>query len=203
MFLDNVVFDRAEVKKPWYDFRKEGNSLFLWRLVYGLIVFVVVFGSLVMAFLVIKNMYYEHLSLSDKVMSILGMVLYFFVIFVLSAYISLFLNDFVVLIMYKYRLTTSKAWLRFLPLLSRNLGHFILYGLFIFVLIILIVIAVIIFGFVTCCIGFLFLIIPYIGSVVFLPVSYTYRAFSIEYLQQFGEEYKVFPEEHPDDLVIE
>jgi hypothetical protein len=68
---------------------------------------------------------------------------------------------------------------------------------------ILIVIAVILFGFVTCCIGFLLLIIPYIGSVVLLPVSYTLRAFSLEYFAQFGDEYQLFPEETPDELVVE
>jgi len=203
MFLDNVIHDKAEVKKPWYEFSKEGNSLFIWRFIYGLIVFVVMIISLVFAFILIRNMYFEYLSLSEKVMSILGMVLYFFVLFILTAYISLYLNDFVVPIMYKYRLTTSQAWFRFLPLLSRNLGHFILYGLFIFVLIILVVIAVIIFGFGSCCIGFLLLIIPYVGSVVFLPVSYTFRAFSVEYLQQFGDEFRIFPEEKPNDLVVE
>jgi hypothetical protein len=37
--------------------------------------------------------------------------------------------------------------------------------------------------------------IPYIGSVILLPVSYTFRAFSIEFLAQFGEKFDVFPKE--------
>lgn len=203
MFLYNVVNDEAEVKKPWYEYQKEGNSLFLWRLIYGLIVFIVVIVSLIVAFGVAKNIYFEHLTISERVFSILGMVIYFFVLFIVTGYISLYLDSFVVPIMYKYRLSTSKAWFRFMPVLSRHLGHFILYGIFIFMLIILVVIAVLIFGFVSCCIGFLLLIIPYIGSVVMLPVSYTFRAFSLEYFQQFGDEYRLFPEETPDDLVVE
>lgn len=204
MFLDNVVHDKAEVKKPWYEYSKEGNSLFLWRFVYGLIVFLIVIVSLVAVFNTAKHIYYDYMTLSEKFFSIAGMVLYFIVLFILTAYISLFLDSFVVPLMYRYRLSTTKAWLRFLPVLSRNLGHFILYGIFIFVLVILTVIAIILFGFVTCCIGFLLLIIPYIGSVVLLPISYTYRAMSLEYFQQFGEEYKLFPDEDtPDDLVVE
>jgi len=39
MFLDNVVHDRAEIAKPWNRYKKEGNSLFLWRLIFGLICF--------------------------------------------------------------------------------------------------------------------------------------------------------------------
>lgn len=203
MFLDNVVYDRAEVKTPWYEFKREGNSLFLWRLVYGLLVFAVVLVSLWFAFNVARNLYYDELPISEQVMSIFGMVLFFLVLFIMTGYISLFLDSFVIPIMYKDRISTSQAWYRFLPLMTKHFGHFILFGLFAFILIILIVFAVIIFGFVTCCIGFLLLIIPYIGSVVFLPVSYTLRAFSLEYLKQFGDEFNVFPQEDIDDLVVE
>lgn len=196
MFLYNVVNDKAEVKIPWYEYKKEGNSLFVWRLIYGLICFVVIVVSFVIAFTTIRDIYYDYLGLSSKILSILGMVLYFLILFIVMGYISLYLDSFIVPIMYKNRITTSKAWFKFLPLFSSQIGNFILYGLFVFVLIILIVIAVIIFGFVTCCIGFLLLIIPYIGSVVFLPVSYSLRAFSVEYLEQFGDEYKIFPVEY-------
>lgn len=205
MFLDNVVHNRAEVKKPWYEFAKEGNSLFLWRFVYGLIVFLLVIGSFIYAFMGFRTMYFDNLDFAEMIMSIIGLVFYFFILFVITGYISLFLDGFVVPLMYKHKISTTQAWGRFLPLMSRHLGHFILYGLFVFVLIILTVIAVIIFGFGTCCIGFLLLIIPYVGSVVFLPISVTFRAFSLEYLEQFGEEYQIFPRELPeaDELVME
>jgi len=46
---------------------------------------------------------------------------------------------------------------------------------------------------VTCLIFFVLLMIPYISSVVLLPVSYTYRAYSLEFLAQFGPDYSLFP----------
>ena len=49
-------------------------------------------------------------------------------------------------------------------------------------------------GLLTCCIGFIFLIIPYIGSVIMLPVSVTFRSLSLEFLEQFGPDYKIFPD---------
>ena len=52
---------------------------------------------------------------------------------------------------------------------------------------------VIVAGLVTRCIGWLLLVIPYIGTVVTLPFWYTLRAFSLEFLAQFGPEYNVFP----------
>ena len=120
-------------------------------------------------------------------------MLLFLTFILITGYISLFLNDFVVPIMYKYNLTAIKAWSRFLPLFTRHFLYFVLYGIIIFLLIILVVICVILFGLLTCCLGFLLLIIPYIGSVVTLPISYTYRAFSLEFLEQFGPEYTFFP----------
>jgi|TARA_B100002003_G_C13855362_1_gene419055 hypothetical protein len=114
---------------------------------------------------------------------------------IIMAYISLFLNDFVVPIMYKNKISATQAWSKFLPIFSKNIGYFILYGLFIFVLIILMVICVLLFGLFTCCLGLILLVIPYIGSVVMLPVSYTFRAFSVEFLEQFGDDFVIFPKQ--------
>jgi hypothetical protein len=36
--------------------------------------------------------------------------------------------------------------------------------------------------------------IPFVGAVVLLPVSYTFRAFSIEYFAMFGEDFNLLNE---------
>src|SRR5690606_22233939 len=97
---------------------------------------------------------------------------------IIFGYISLFLKDFVVPIMYKHRIGVLSAWKEFLQLFSAHILSFIGYGLFVFVLGIAIVIGVILFGLLTCCIGLLVLAIPYIGAVILLPVNYTLKAFS-------------------------
>lgn len=194
MFLDNVIHDKAEVVKPWYNFRKEGNSLFLWRLVFGLISFILIMTVVVISGITIFNLFTGDSPIPEKIFTIVGFGLLFLILCIIMSYISLFLSDFVVPIMYKNRITTSEAWFKFLPIMSKHIGYFLLYGLFVFVLIILIVLCVIIFGLFTCCIGFLLLVIPYIGSVVFLPISYTYRAFSVEFLEQFGDDFTLFPQ---------
>ncbi|MBN2175072.1 MAG: hypothetical protein JW731_13140 [Bacteroidales bacterium] len=58
MFLYNVVYDEAEVLKPWQEFRREGNSLFIWRLIYGFICFAAVISFLAYAFLTFRELYY-------------------------------------------------------------------------------------------------------------------------------------------------
>ena len=50
-------------------------------------------------------------------------------------------------------------------------------------------------GCLTCCCGFILISLPYIGSVCLLPVSFTLRAFSLEFLAQWGPDYSAFPEE--------
>ncbi len=45
----------------------------------------------------------------------------------------------------------------------------------------------------TCCVGLLVLIIPYVGTVVSLPIWYTLRGFTLEYLAQFGPEFDLYP----------
>ena len=44
----------------------------------------------------------------------------------------------------------------------------------------------------TCCLGACLLIIPFVGTVALLPVPVFFRAYSLEYMAQFGPEYRVF-----------
>jgi len=194
MFLDNVVHDRAKVTKPWHEFRMQGNSLFLWRLCFGFICLAVFALFLFQCFIIATDIYDDNLSTQNIVLLIVGMALLALAVIVVTAYISLFLTDFVVPIMYKNNISATRAWSHFLPLFKRHWLHFILYGLLVLVLTIAVVILVIFAGIFTCCLGFLLLIIPYIGSVTTLPISYTYRAFSLKFLEQFGPEFILFPQ---------
>jgi len=193
MFLDNVVHNRAQVVKPWHQFKKLGNSLFLWRLCFGLICFAIVIVFLIFCFNIIFNGPGSGFRGSVSVLAIIGLALLWISFAIITGYINLLLNDFVVPIMYKNDTTTVKAWGRFLHLFKQHILYFIFYGLVMFLLGILAIICVVIVGLFTCCIGILLLIIPYIGSVYLLPISYTFRAFSLEFFEQFGPEFKLFP----------
>ncbi|MDX2444808.1 MAG: hypothetical protein QNK30_13500 [Bacteroidales bacterium] len=201
MFLDNVVHNRAEVTKPWYDFKTIGNSLFVWRLIYGFIclaVFLLLFGLFFSMFL---GIYATGFPRPATAMTIFGMSMIFLTVMIIIGYITLFMNDFVVPIMYKYQLSATQAWGKFLKLFGTHFWHFILYGLFIFVLMIFVVVLVISFVLMTCCVGGILLIIPYLGSVLFLPVSVTFRALSVEYLEQFDDKFKIFPVQNDESLL--
>lgn len=200
MFLDNVVYDKAEVSKPWYNYSREGNSLFLWRLGFGIIVTILFLFYLIAGFSISYNIYYDNYNAGETALLIAGAILLFLGTVIILMYIDCFLDNFVVQIMYKNRIGAIKGWNKFFKVLFPNIGHFVLYGLLKFVLVVATVIGVIILGLLTCCVGFIFLILPYINDVVLLPVSYTFRAFSVEFLEQFGDEYKLFPEIESNDI---
>lgn len=193
MFLHNVVNQKNDINYPWIEYKKEGNSLFKWRFAFLWITIIVFILFLKNSFLAAKDLYYGNFQEMAIFREIAWMGITFVAIFIVVGYISLFLNDFIVPLMYKHRLSASWAWYRFLPILGRYLFVFIGYGMFVFVLIVALVIAVILFGLFTCFIGFLLLAIPFIGSVILLPVSYTFRAFSIEFLAQFGDDFSLLP----------
>jgi hypothetical protein len=193
MFLSSVVHDRVEIAGPWRDYQKEGNSLFVWRLLFG-VFSIVVFGGLFAYFFVRGAALYDSgLSTAVPLGFIIGFGLLTLAIVLVWGYIALFLKEFVAALMFKHRISAGEAWTRFLSLFKSQALPFIGFGIITFLLMLVFVFAVVVAGFATCCIGFLILIVPYISTVVTLPVWYAYRAFSLEFLAQFGPEYDVFP----------
>ncbi len=95
--------------------------------------------------------------------------------------------------MYREGRRTNDGWRRFMPLLRAHLGSFILYGLFLLLLLIGTAIALGLFSCATCCVGFCLLAIPYLGTVIALPIPYTFRGFGPEFLSQFGPEWWTWP----------
>jgi hypothetical protein len=128
--------------------------------------------------------------LGPLILMVLGLI---GIILILS-FVELLVVDFIVPIMYRSGSGILAAWKTFLPLFRSHLLSFVGYGFFMLGLTVLIGIGILLAVLLTCCIGLLFLIIPYINVVVLLPVSYTLRAFSLEFLEQFGPAYRMFPE---------
>jgi hypothetical protein len=192
MFLHCVAHNKAEVSTPWTKFRQHANSLFLFRIVLGLISFVVLGLPILFAVGCIVMMIAGDGALA---IGILGGVLIGLIILVGSiifGVISKFTMDFVVPIMFLRTTSCTAGWREFMALLSVNKARFLIYILF--KLVIGIAIGAIIFTavLVTCCCAACFLAIPYIGTVLILPVHVFTRSYSLLYLKQFGPEFDVF-----------
>lgn len=189
MFLDNLVHNRSRVTAPWSEFSRLGNSLFAWRIVYTLICLLAV-GPLV-AFGIISVIPFAVDSVPGIVgfasLALLGMVVLIFIIG--AAYVDFFLIHIVAPVMYKHRLSSTAAWKKFWPVLKEHMVEFLLYGIFMLILNIALGIAIVVFGMTTCCIGFLILSIPYLGTIILLPVLVAFRGFDLEFLAQFGEDF--------------
>jgi hypothetical protein len=193
MFLDNVIHDRAQVKMPWVEYKIQGNSLFSWYLIFIFTVLIVFIIYLVNCYNYLYDLYNNTMEVKALLFPAIWMITGLLVLFMVVSFVDLLLTNFVVPLMYRYRLSTADAWHMFLPLLYANPGYFLGYTVMVFCIYIMVVFGVIVLGLFTCCIGFLFLIIPYISTVTLLPVSYTMRAFGVEFLEQFGPDYHIFP----------
>lgn len=192
MFLDNVVHNRALVKAPWREFRAAGNSLFKWRLVFGLIVFLLAGGIIGGAAIYLVSTFEEGNIQPTWIVVLVSSILVLFTLLIVASYISMLLEDFVISMMYRDGLSVSEAWRRVLALHNSQPGRFVLYYLWKALLVLATGIVIIAAILITCCVALIFLIIPYIGAVVMLPVTVFFRGLGPEFLRQFGDEYDLW-----------
>jgi hypothetical protein len=184
IFIDCVVRNRAAIVAPWKEFRAEGNSFFLFSLLVALVVVpVIVIAGLVLIVPFIPG--------RDQTEPGVG----FWIGISLTAFISVCLifvwalaSQLMVPIMYRQRCRARIAFGEAVNLVSSHPGPLLLYVLF---LVLLAVAAVMISCAVTCatcCIA----AIPYVGTVILLPIPVTLGAFSVLFLRQFGPDYDVW-----------
>jgi len=194
MFLHCVAENKAEVKVPWHKFRKHGNSLFLFRIVLGIIGFAVTIVPAAGIILLIIATASKAILLIVSIPGIIFCGLILFAILIAMSLVRKFTFDFVVPIMFLRTASCTAGWREFLTILSVNKARFALYILF--QIVIAIAIGVIIsLGFcIGCCLccASLLLLIPYIGTVILLPLLVFKRAYSLYYLRQFGSTFDVF-----------
>jgi hypothetical protein len=195
VFLHNVVHDGREIVEPWKKTAILGNSLFLWRLGFVVVIVLTAVPFVLGLWFTIAAPF-----LSGDLPRMLpgaGLVLAWVCIGVVFAFVSHYLENFVVPIMYRHDLKAVPAWGRFLSLFGSDPVSFLLFAFLTLALWIVIGLAIVLLGCFTCCCAWLLLAIPYIGTVLFLPVLYTYRAWGPEFLAQFGPEWTLWPAPPP------
>jgi hypothetical protein len=194
MFLHCVATNKSEVKVPWHKFRKHGNSLFLFRIVLGIIGLAIAAVPILGIVLLIITMVAKAASVIVfvPITIILGLIV--FVLAIVLSLVRKFTFDFIVPIMFLQTASCVAGWREFLTILSVNKARLALYILF--QIVIAIAIGTIVFiGFcIGCCFccASLLLFIPYIGTVILLPLLVFKRAYSLYYLRQFGPGFDVF-----------
>lgn len=197
VFLDDVLTARIEIVEPWKRFARQGDSLFLWRLALGLLL-AVVSGVVLVFWLPLLHTVWRGDSPGPAdwgpgLVATLAAV----PVFLGFAVVQVLLNQFVVPLMWAHGLRTNEAWRRFLPVLREHLGSFIVYVLLLIGLAIAALAAILFFGFATCCCGLCLLAIPYVGSVLTLPITTTLRALGPEFLAQIPDVLPPLPAPSP------
>lgn len=188
IFLDNVVHDRAEIVEPWKRFRTLGDSLFRWR-----VGFFAVLTGVVLLLAAVIFVPAASLSFSDALrgLSFAGIFLGILTLMVVATaafFVVLFLENFVIPIMYKFDLGAVEAWRYFLPWLKSHGGWFVAYAALLLVAAVAFQVVVMMLCLFTCCI----VLIPYVGTVILLPAWVLYRIYSVEFLAQFHPDFDLF-----------
>lgn len=201
IFLDGVVSGHAAVVEPWKAWKKEGNSFFRWSLGFSMFS-VIILGAWVAGIAVLAATSPSGASLLNQP-ALLGVVVLLSFIFLLTVFIfssiGLIARDFIIPLMALHKKRVLQAWKLFIPLFKMRFAGLIGY---IFLRIGLGILATVLTTFVTllacclCCIGLL-LAFPYVGTVALLPVPVFFRAFSLHFLAQFGEQFDAWTLQRP------
>jgi hypothetical protein len=193
MFVHCIAGNKAEVVAPWNKFAGQGNSLFLFRVVVGLIGFAVV--GLPLAIAVVATIALHQTGLvAAAVSGLLVAVLAVVVTVILLILVAKFTTDFVVPIMFLRTTSCIAGWRECLAMMSCNKARMVLYILFkivISLVIFFVGVAICLVG-CCCCCASLLLFVPYVGTVILLPLIAFKRAYSLFYLRQFGAQFDVF-----------
>ena len=185
IFTDCIVRNQAVIAGPWREYRKEGNSyfLFLLAIVFALLVFVALMLGSVIGLGLFNRPAGEMVS-----MTFIGLVVFLFVIWVSIIIFVSIATYFMVPVMYRRRCRAVEAFGDVTLLIWHHLGAFFLLCLFGIVLILAVLMIGAIVTCATCCLAAL----PYVGTVILLPLFVCLRAFGLVFLRQFGPDYDVW-----------
>jgi len=184
IFTDCIVHNRGAIVVPWKEFRGEGNSFFLFTLVVALCLTALVVG-LALAILVPTIWRGDHSRPGIGFWVALGLFL-FLVVGLVFAWTLI--SHLMVPIMYRQRCRASRGFSQSIGLISNYPGPILLYVLFLIVIIIAAAIVGCSAICATCCVA----AIPYIGTVILLPIPVTLYGFTLLFLRQFGPDYDVW-----------
>jgi hypothetical protein len=192
MFLHCVALNTGEVVVPWERYGREANSLFLFRLVVALISMVVFLPLAGGVGLVILRMIYRGSFSVSGIIAVVFLVMAMILLGIVFWIIARLTKDFIVPLQFIRRIGCLAAWQELRRMLPGNLGNFILYLLFRIVLGMGMSLLVIVVVLATCCLAGCLMAIPYIGTVLLLPILVFDRSYSAYFLAQFGPDFDVF-----------
>ncbi len=187
IFTDCIVRNRGAIVEPWIEYRKEGNSNFLFRLVV-MFASMAVFGLAALIIFVPLGLFGQGVS-SDAMTPLI--ILCFVLLFLAWICFAIFFgitSYFMVPVMYIRRCRALGAFREVVSVVLNHIAPFILFCLFSICLLLGVVMVSGIVTCATCCLATL----PYVGTVILLPVFVCLRSFGLLFFRQFGPNYDVW-----------
>ena len=196
VFISQLLTNRADIREPWVKYGWLGDKLFLFRILFGLCVFLAVLlvlgAGVLLSFPYIKSGVFPMIFW----IILIPTTLFLIAIALFGVIVNAVLMDFIVPVMMKRETGVMQAFRTFRDEIFRgHLGDFVIFylvkiGLGIAGSVIMVVVTIF-----TCCLC-LSMCIPilgwYISAVLFLPVSVFIRNYTLCFLEQFGDEWKLF-----------
>ena len=184
VFTDCIVKNRAAIVEPWREYRREGNSYFLFSIVVGFgIVFLASLFILVIV-LPLGLFSHRHDAFTSFGLALIPLISFGF-IFVLLILVVALISSLMVPVMYRRRCLAREAFVDVTRLIFHNPAPFVLFVLFGIALAIGLAVVGTVVMCATCCVGGL----PYISTVLLLPAIVWLAAFRLLFLRQFGDQY--------------
>jgi hypothetical protein len=185
MFIDCIVKNRGAVAEPWREFRTEGNSYFLFSLLVG-------FGLLLFAGLLSLPLVLPAIGNGDFLRThnvyLISAIAGYILVMILVILGWVLITSFILPIMYRQRCRAAEAFTAATRLIAAHPGEILLYCLFWIVLALGSAMVGCIAACATCCIA----AIPYVGTVILLPLFVLLRSFSLLFIRQFGPDYDLW-----------
>jgi hypothetical protein len=193
IFTDCIVRNRAAIVGPWREYKREGDNYFLFLLA-------IIFGVLVLVALMLGSFialgWLRHRTDETGSITFIGLIVFLVVFWVSIAIFVGVVAYFMVPVMYRRRCRAIEAFRDVTMLIAHNLGSFVLFCLFGIVLVLAVLMIGAIVTCATCCVAAL----PYVGTVILLPLFVCLRAFGFLFLRQFGSDYDVWADFMPPEF---
>src|SRR2546423_536579 len=188
IFTDCVVKNRGAIGEPWREFRREGNSYFLFSLAIAAGMLVLMILTVIAIVLPLGSFSGERTLTAASSAALVVVLVVFGVVWLAIVLFWALISHFMVPVMYRRRCSAREAFVDVAKLIARNPGPFILFALFMIALVLGVVIIGGMVACATCCIGAL----PYISTVLLLPAIVWLAAFRLLFVRQFGDAYDVW-----------
>ncbi len=190
MFLHRWYKPDAPISQCWWASRAAGHELFVWRMYFFVIAFLLFALNAAVTYVTILKPYLASGKEwnSALVWPTAGCVTGLILISLVTQLVAHLTKAFVVPIMYWHGVTASRAWQAVFALCNQYPVAVLSYLLCGGACAAAAGCALLAFGVLTCCMGFIPMALPYFGAVVLLPYYLFFRGYAVCFLNQWRAE---------------